>query len=78
MDSASNTSIVNGDASSSRAADHNEAQRLQNERLQFFIGDDESPSPMLPHMTKSVKKSVKKHKKKMSEEINKITSKGKK
>ncbi|KAK1962341.1 hypothetical protein LY78DRAFT_684120 [Colletotrichum sublineola] len=74
MDSTSNTSIVNGDASSSRAADPNEAQRLQYQRLQDFIKDADSPNLMLPHMTTSIKESTSKHKKKMSKKINNIMS----
>ncbi|KAK1596100.1 uncharacterized protein LY79DRAFT_667583 [Colletotrichum navitas] len=74
MDSTSNTSVVNGHASSSRAAYPNEAQRLHDQRLQLFLGDDESPNPMIPRTTTSVKQ----HKKKMSQKIHKIMSKAQK
>ncbi|EFQ30122.1 hypothetical protein CGRA01v4_00963 [Colletotrichum graminicola] len=74
MDTTSNTSIVNGDASSSRAADPNETRRLQDQRLQLFLGDDESPNPMLPRTTTSDEQ----HKKEMSEKINKTMSKAQK
>ncbi|GKT49969.1 uncharacterized protein ColSpa_10150 [Colletotrichum spaethianum] len=75
MDSASNISIVNGDVPSRRTADPNEAQRLQDERLQYFIGNDELPNSVLPHMTTSSKKSITKHKNKMSRKINEIIPK---
>ncbi|KAK1983162.1 hypothetical protein LZ30DRAFT_780752 [Colletotrichum cereale] len=78
MDSTSNTSIVNGHASSSRAPDPNEAQRLQAQRLQLFLGDDESPHPVQSHMTTSVEESVSKHEKNMSKKMNKIMSKAQK
>ncbi|KAK2026879.1 hypothetical protein LX32DRAFT_729794 [Colletotrichum zoysiae] len=73
MDLISNTSVVNGDTSSSRAANSTEAQRLQDQRLRSFFEDEESPNP-LPRTTTSVKQ----HKKNMSKKINDIMSKAKK
>ncbi|WQF81621.1 hypothetical protein CDEST_06635 [Colletotrichum destructivum] len=75
MASTSNVSVINGDSSSGCTADPNEARRLQDERLQLFIVDDETPNPMMPHMTTSSQKSIAKHKKKTAKKINEIMSK---
>ncbi|KAK6226101.1 hypothetical protein QIS74_02148 [Colletotrichum tabaci] len=75
MTSTSNMSVINGDPSSGRTADSNETRRVQDERLQRFVGDDETPNLMIPYMTTSSKKSVAKHKKKTAKKINEIMSK---